>query len=1240
MLSFFATEDRIHSLKQPQLRALLDATLWEPGAFSSATMSNTAPVPQEVPCAKPELLSTAYGLMLNELYRSPAVVLTATVKLLKLALDLNTGTVHGSTTEVILFVCRLASRVDSYVSFVIELTEGTHQSMAKNNRSLRDIDVSPETIVELKHGLVQIRSLLHGDLLAMIKDFSVSAYREYKDTANEETLNVNSQIICCLHSHLILAYRNMPLSSHDSSSVLSFMASFVHVNCRHSFNTGRHVDLPNTEYVIPETQLYEALQVQRRRLVNWCQPASLSDTDPGAPEPEPAPEAEAEAEAKAVDKKVALEISLSDALSSLALLAADGKTADGTDATQEDSVALCHTIATLADQIKALPLPRPVKAPSPAEAEAAVSGVATAVQLSDVMTAIQTITSDTGSFAGPDKESSSETAENWGFIAGWNNSGRFTVTSLGKPKPTDTCASTSTIATVKSSAGLGAQIDFQLAALTVKNAHVVALDEAVANMADVKAVFGNESMQATCLQSAEHRVWYRLMGRGHEIQFWHSADARKFKEFPTCLGEYEREYFEDLDKNTEMWAAQIFEPIRQAYFVPPPPQPPIRFLMRVLPAKEDATVITMLAIHPDKEGAWKEVVISKAHETVQVYEIISHGRRWYKSLQYCNDRRYALRCLAPDMTFVRRSGWPEWERHGGGHPLSVHSVSDVTTVITRSWGVTGKHSRNLSGGVETYIPDRLLFGVVPQALLDPKYPKDDKDRVKHTNRYEFWQGEDDHIRGYPVTVSGDDQQHIIEVDLQEDVEPVDCTKVSGGTCAKVTRVSRTVVEREYGQLISLCEKIIAGKLLPESALDGGGSLHVQELSETKEEDHDHDDDATGEAQASAVVPEVETPVAAAAAAAAAAGGRNKKGGRKAAAPVAEEAPVSFALFRFVQTLTRELSLSFDRATRFIDNLIAGTDTGTGNEKPVAVAPLFKTRLALRKAIEALSVEEPNAEPTLQLTGTQTESGASSSVSLMDEDLNLLDLLYAEKDSKLHSLCNVISRLESLAYVLCWSRSNGDGDVVAVVELPRLSLTFVAKSDENGVVRLESSDHAGLFIHTATFGLDKQTTEMLRGMPHSLVLTDTNGQHTILCAALPLLRPVIPEDPFSTELVLDRDRITSDRARSWVDGRKWAKHVDKYFLYPVHVSKTFLLHRSLASALYLLVIRLLNRNYQAAFALANAIATDKEYSPAERCIFMYVAEASYDMHPDAHSCRLRITHAIATVPKVKEIIPWE
>jgi hypothetical protein len=45
---------------------------------------------------------------------------------------------------------------------------------------------------------------------------------------------------------------------------------------------------------------------------------------------------------------------------------------------------------------------------------------------------------------------------------------------------------------------------------------------------------------------------------------------------------------------------------------------------------------------------------------------------------------------------------------------------------------------NLSLGEETYVPDRLLYGLIPEALMT-------------SLQYEYWQDEDDHIRGYPVT---------------------------------------------------------------------------------------------------------------------------------------------------------------------------------------------------------------------------------------------------------------------------------------------------------------------------------------------------------------------------------------------------------------------------------------------------------------------------------------------------------
>ena len=66
-MTFFASDDRVHKLQSAKLKGILDSVLFEPGAY--LRMRDTGVVPAMVPTQHPQLLSSAYGLLVNELHR-------------------------------------------------------------------------------------------------------------------------------------------------------------------------------------------------------------------------------------------------------------------------------------------------------------------------------------------------------------------------------------------------------------------------------------------------------------------------------------------------------------------------------------------------------------------------------------------------------------------------------------------------------------------------------------------------------------------------------------------------------------------------------------------------------------------------------------------------------------------------------------------------------------------------------------------------------------------------------------------------------------------------------------------------------------------------------------------------------------------------------------------------------------------------------------------------------------------
>lgn len=104
-------------------------------------------------------------------------------------------------------------------------------------------------------------------------------------------------------------------------------------------------------------------------------------------------------------------------------------------------------------------------------------------------------------------------------------------------------------------------------------------------------------------------------------------------------------------------------------------------------------------------------------EVVQIFDVIEHGRRFYRSLVWTSDSNWCLHSLPPQLAVY------------GGETFQPAGNHYTSPKPARSLCIT----RVLQGKTQTFIPDRLLYGMVPTTILED---------------YNFWQNEDDSMSGY------------------------------------------------------------------------------------------------------------------------------------------------------------------------------------------------------------------------------------------------------------------------------------------------------------------------------------------------------------------------------------------------------------------------------------------------------------------------------------------------------------
>jgi hypothetical protein len=293
-----------------------------------------------------------------------------------------------------------------------------------------------------------------------------------------------------------------------------------------------------------------------------------------------------------------------------------------------------------------------------------------------------------------------------------------------------------------------------------------------------------------------------------------------------------------------------------------------------------------------------------------------------------------------------------------------------------------------------------------------------------------------------------------------------------------------------------------------------------------------------------------------------------------------------------------------------------------------------------------------------------EDGSTSSYSHNDGLMGIGANTVVDKDAKVHTLvsllqasagglagsvrklCDILLRLDNLSHVMAWTSSTVEskgtrGVRVDLVELPRLGLTFHSVDDKilagkstNVVTRLYCADHAGLFVSDSAIACQR-TQKLLTGLPHCVVLErrDDAALFVLLPAnAQPLVRAQQGTGGFSS-LRLDLDRTNE----SWLDN---ISDGTRHYLYPIHPSRSFLFTPSLASALYLLLLRYINCQYDEVFRLADFCVCDEKLSNEQQQIFDHiVAVGSIDNHTDSIACRLKLMLVISGTP-MSESCPWK
>lgn len=659
LLKFFSSEARLKALRTFKIQEVIDAALFEPGQWQELEVRNT---PMEVPAPSRDHLCTPTGLLFNELIMAPNIVFSAVYDMLDKVVEMDTGK-YSELSESILYVTRLAVRIEGYILFLIRNNHfhannvGTEETRAKYNgayyeANVRGLEADEDTLSVAIECQKKLRKILDERVFRILARWIKKAKTDGK-----------MHIACMLHAHLAFLYRNVQIEDLTPTIVFSLLSCQIFLFNNYKYDLDLELKSGKTERTrkddnedikdnlgIPQVDLFDMFQVNRVKIMNWL----LNNAN--------------------IDEKNMV-------MDAIVQLVEEGKKRFISDNENEN----------------------------------------------------------------PDVR----TVRNWVSIeqAGINFRGRFVPDNEFDPTSFD--SSLSPEAKVNFEAWLretttlavNTEINVQLGEFTIKKHVTQPLDTEIQEHDDFISVFQHlthdDIIQCAEVKHTTNRKWLRLVGLGHDVQLW-NRDIR----IPILPNG--REY---NAMSAPQWLQDIIEPWKNM----------VLSGVELFITSGDVATANQATLYgfttskiedPNFIPTLKEVRVYRYPRVLHIFNIVEHGRRWYRSMIFSSDAVCTLHKLPMETFFI------------DGRMFQCCGNPKVKVERTTSLVITRYLNEEDVSAAQTYIPHRMMYGLIPTVLLE---------------NYNFWQNADDSITGYmPSNNNTHQSRSIVNIRLQKQ-EAVDVT---------------------------------------------------------------------------------------------------------------------------------------------------------------------------------------------------------------------------------------------------------------------------------------------------------------------------------------------------------------------------------------------------------------------------------------------------------------------------------